>query len=168
MFFKQAIAFFPANFWAAKFRFSLKVVLPVYKLNDGANLQTSGEITVTWTGDNLLEGDESIKKPATEWLEKQESQSRIISGHNNALRLKRDAEIALRRVKSELRTNEAQLELLKTFFGNLGFEPDSEYLVVADNVHKQFEAAVVVSDQDEDEDEDEDDDDTFNSPYSEF
>ncbi|MCC3575257.1 MAG: hypothetical protein JGK30_26025 [Microcoleus sp. PH2017_40_RAT_O_B] len=132
--------------------FSLKVVLPVYKLNAWQNLQTSGEITATWTGDNLLEGDESIKKQATEWLEKQESQSRIISDYDNVLTLKRDAERLLRQVKRELKLNEAKLELLKGFFSNLGFEPDSEHLQIADNVLKQLQAVVVVEDDDDEED----------------
>ncbi|MCC3410109.1 MAG: hypothetical protein JGK17_32165, partial [Microcoleus sp. PH2017_10_PVI_O_A] len=108
--------------------FSLRVVLPVYKLNEWRNLQTSGEIIATWTGDDLLNGDEVIKKQAAQWLEKQQSESQIVSDYNELLDSKTKVERALRQVQRELKLNQSKLDLLKKFFAGLGFEPDSEYL----------------------------------------
>ncbi|MCC3410126.1 MAG: hypothetical protein JGK17_32260 [Microcoleus sp. PH2017_10_PVI_O_A] len=58
-------------------------------------MQTSGEIIAAWTGDNLLEGDEVIKKQAAQWLEKQQSESQIVSDYNDFVDSKTRAERAL-------------------------------------------------------------------------
>jgi hypothetical protein len=121
--------------------FQLTLKVPVYYLNEYKTFGVSGEIIATWTGENLLEGDISIKQQVAAWLKQQEAGNRIVDSYNDLLVEEKDAQRRLDLIKREIETGSKKLETLRKFLTNLGFDPNSTQLSIVDDTVRELKAA---------------------------
>lgn len=113
--------------------FSLKIVLPTYKLESYDYLQV-GELQVSADVDTLSEGYAALKNQVGQLLKETQAENKIVVDLQNLQSEIDQKTITLKRVNKDLESARVQLKRLKKFLALLGINPSQYSLEIDDRV----------------------------------